>query len=194
MDLAWALSSPSISQILPGLFLGNERSTYHEPTLENNGITAVVSLMDRRLALWKRPKFTRHIPKDRHLYICCRDSLTQDLLKHMEEISDFIDRMLEGSPETKGNVLVHCVRGASRSGAVVVAYLMRKQNKDLASVLAQVKAKRPRVAPNDNFMTQLEVWDQVRYQIWEDEEKKMPKRPYADFLEKRAVLLKANLG
>jgi dual specificity phosphatase 12 len=68
---------------------------------------------------------------------------------------------------------------------------MRKQHKDFPSVLAEVRTKRPQVKPSANFIAQLEIWDEVQYRIWEDEAKTIPKKEHAEFLEKRAALLKA---
>ncbi|KAK2848547.1 hypothetical protein FQN49_005614 [Arthroderma sp. PD_2] len=86
-------------------------------------------------------------------------------------------------------MLVHCERGISRAPTMVIAYLMRKYGKSRDAVLADVKAKR-KIKPNSGFMDQLEVWEQVEYQPWEDEEKTIPKAAYKAYLERRAVRLK----
>ena len=71
---------------------------------------------------------------------------------------------------------MHCVQGVSRSAAFVIAYLMRRNRRSVDEVLADVKLRR-KVRPSENFMTQLELWGQMEYEIWEDEEKKGPKAP-----------------
>ncbi|KAF3479841.1 citrate synthase [Arthroderma uncinatum] len=86
-------------------------------------------------------------------------------------------------------ILVHCDRGISRGSTMTIAYLMRKYGKSRDVVLADVKARR-KIRPNSNFMDQLEVWEQVGYQPWEDEAKMIPKAPYKAYLERRAVRLK----
>jgi predicted protein tyrosine phosphatase len=85
-----------------------------------------------------------------------------------------------------GKVLVHCSQGVSRSPTVVIAYLMRKQKRGFRAVLAEVKMKRREVNPCDNFMEQLRIWEEVKYEIWEDKAKTVPKKQYRQFLEKRA--------
>jgi dual specificity phosphatase 12 len=126
----------------------------------------------------------------------------------MDSIYNFIDQMSQSakpslrsvlsqqshenpsSEHVVGNVLVHCDQGVSRSATAVVAYLMRKHHATLSDALTMVQKKR-KVKPNPNFMDQLQVWEQVEYQIWEDAEKKVPKLPYATYLEKRAEVLKS---
>lgn len=203
------LQSPSISEIEPGLFIGNAISSYHLPTLQNSHISAIVSLVNARFALWTTPKHGELVPRDRHFWIECVDSSTQDLLVHMSNICDFIDRMflpvqpLSSSlenPETpveastsaqaSSGVLIHCDQGISRSATIVVAYLMRKHRAKLEDVLAAVRAKR-KVKPSPNFIAQLEIWEQVGYQLWEDVEKKIPKKLYLAYTERRAADLKA---
>ncbi|KAK0611449.1 protein-tyrosine phosphatase-like protein, partial [Immersiella caudata] len=83
-------------------------------------------------------------------------------------------------------VLVHCSQGVSRSPAVVTAYLMRKQKRGFRAVLAEVKMKRREVDPSDNFLEQLRIWEEVKYEVWEDKARTLPKKPYRQFLEKRA--------
>lgn len=219
---------PPISEIEPGLFIGNSWCSYHQPSLQNNHITAIVSLVNAPHGRWGSPTVRNIVPKDRHLWIECVDSSTQNMLIHMTKICDFIDQMFlpwqapssslsqqnletrvppSGSmetaqapqveevvevtgPQASGGVLVHCQHGISRSATVVVAYLMRKHRAKLENVLAAVRAKR-KVKPSPNFMAQLEVWDEVGYQIWEDVEKKIPKKPYLAYTERRAADLKA---
>ncbi|BAT12572.1 Os11g0136800 [Oryza sativa Japonica Group] len=55
-----------------------------------------------------------------------RDTEEENLLDHLEPCLDFID---EGRKE--GNVLVHCFAGVSRSATIIVAYLMRTEQKSL---------------------------------------------------------------
>ena len=54
-----------------------------------------------------------------------------------------------------GVVLVHCAKGESRSGAMVVAHRMRALGETYALALAAVRAARPIVEPNEGFQRQL---------------------------------------
>ncbi|WEW58100.1 dual-specificity phosphatase [Emydomyces testavorans] len=187
--------------------------------LEDNHINAIVSLVNARCGWWCN--FANHgIPKDRHKWVQCVDTDTQDLLVYMSDICDFIDRMadpalsslsslpatnapallsLEDLPiETEDKpcsnppnaILVHCELGISRSPTVIIAYLMRKLRLPRASVLEFLQT-RQRVKPSANFTRQLDIWDEVGYQIWEDEERTKPKVPYKLFLADRAARFKA---
>ena len=48
-------------------------------------------------------------------------------------------------------VLVHCAAGISRSGTVVVAYMMAKYNIRYEDAVRMVRAKRGCVCPNQGF-------------------------------------------
>lgn len=187
---------PSISEIEPGLFLGNYVSSYDLATLQNHRISAIVSLVAEPLRIWSSPTNRALVPQDRHMWLTCDDSPTQDLLLHMGDICDFIERMrrpdnaARAQGEGPRRVLVHCDQGISRSPTVVIAYLMRRLRADVVDVLAGVREKRE-VRPNPNFMRQLVVWEKVGYHIWEDEEKTIPKPQYFLFLKRRAADLKA---
>ncbi|KAF7555976.1 hypothetical protein G7046_g6422 [Stylonectria norvegica] len=178
------LPNPTISEIEPGLYLGDLGSSYKIATLTDNKITAMVSLSDAKSAAWSSPRNRELVPEDRHLYLPSLDTSTQDLLADFARVCDFIDSNREG------NLLVHCTVGVSRSATVVIAYLMRKYHQSLNDTLALVKKSR-KVKPNPNFMDQLAVWDEVQYEIWEDPGHTVPKKLYAMYLARRADALKA---
>lgn len=184
----WAAST---SEIFPGLFIGNSQSTYTREVLESNKITAVVSVVEVRHALWNRTKFTDSIRPGHHLWIECFDSKVENMLVLMGTVCDFIDANLEpeGS-KPPGCVLVHCKMGISRSATMVIAYLMQKLGKSRDEVLAEVKIKWPRARPSSNFMAQLEIWEKVGYDLWADEAKTVPKPEYEAYLAKRSAYLR----
>ncbi|KGO73923.1 Dual specificity phosphatase [Penicillium italicum] len=203
----WKMASiPRMRQIVPGLFLGNVQSSWNLELLKENHIKAMISLADGRWVWWN--SVTREtVPEHQHKWVQCADSTTQNLLVHMSDTCDFIDQLafpalssldslpieqqhaMDDKPEA---ILIHCDLGISRSPTIIIAYLMRKLRIPLMEALEFVKSKQstPRVKPSRNFTRQLQVWEEVGYQIWENEEKTVPKPPYKAFLDDRAALLK----
>lgn len=53
-----------------------------------------------------------------------------------------------------GKVFVHCAMGVSRSGALVLAYLMICQDLSLAEAITSVRLNRD-IGPNTGFLEQL---------------------------------------
>jgi dual specificity phosphatase 12 len=197
--------------IVSDLFLGNVRASFNRDMLQQNNIKAIVSLTSSRWAKWNKTPGDVGIPKYRHKWVQCTDSSTQDLLAHMSDICDFIDQMaspalsslsslpvdynptttdeLYGAPSEA--ILIHCDLGVSRSPTIIIACLMRKLHIQQVDALtfAKTKQPKPRVKPSSNFTRQLQVWEEVGYQIWEDEDRAIPKAPYKAFMEDRAALL-----
>lgn len=56
------MQAPSISEIEPGLFIGNAASSYDIPTLENNHINARVSLGNGKFGMWGTPRCRKLVP------------------------------------------------------------------------------------------------------------------------------------
>lgn len=58
--------------------------------------------------------------------------------------------------ESGVGVLVHCLAGISRSVTITVAYLMFKEKLSLEAAYEYVRVKKANIAPNFNFMGQLQ--------------------------------------
>ena len=180
--------NPPITKIEDGLFLGDSQSSIQRDILQDNNITAVVSLLDFSWNHWRQPWYKKIIHEGNHLHIRCNDSMTHDLLPELAGICNFIHSHRNSGPSTISNVLVHCAMGVSRSATALVAYLMRAYQWNVNDALAFVAEKR-RIKPNENFKEQLQVWEAVGYEIWADSKGRIPKAEYAAYLAKRAKRL-----
>uniref|UniRef100_A0A0E0BNL1 protein-tyrosine-phosphatase n=1 Tax=Oryza glumipatula TaxID=40148 RepID=A0A0E0BNL1_9ORYZ len=89
-----------------------------------------------------------------------RDTEEENLLDHLEPCLDFID---EGRKE--GNVLVHCFAGVSRSATIIVAYLMRTEQKSLEEALESLKEVNESACPNDGFLEQLKLFEEMGFKV-----------------------------
>ena len=75
---------------------------------------------------------------------------------HFQACFDFIKEALGTQ---SGRVLVHCNAGISRSGTVVIAYIMKTRYLSLQEASGLVQTKRPKVRPNDGFSAQLKEFE-----------------------------------
>ena len=70
-------------------------------------------------ALYVEMPFKKPEDQIEYLYLEIDDSPMEDLFKHLPSVVEFIEKKKDT------NVLVHCVSGISRSGACVIAYVMK---------------------------------------------------------------------
>uniref|UniRef100_A0A914DID7 protein-tyrosine-phosphatase n=1 Tax=Acrobeloides nanus TaxID=290746 RepID=A0A914DID7_9BILA len=144
---ASATSSPEgPTKILDFLYLGSQNDALDPQVIEKYKITKVINLSE------SCPKPDSVADDIQHfLRIPIKDSYCAKLLPHFETAYAF----LEDARQRNEKVLVHCLAGISRSATLAIAYIMR--SKGLASDEAYkfVKALRPSISPNFNFMGQL---------------------------------------
>ncbi|BAD69005.1 putative DsPTP1 protein [Oryza sativa Japonica Group] len=133
--------------IVQGLYLGSVGAAMNKDALKSLNITHIL-IVARSL----NPAFAAEF---NYKKIEVLDSPDIDLAKHFDECFSFIDESISSG----GNVLVHCFAGRSRSVTIIVAYLMKKHQMSLENALSLVRSKRPQVAPNEGFMSQLENFE-----------------------------------
>lgn len=79
------------------------------------------------------------------------DDITQKILPDFDRCFAYID-----DAKAQGGIcLVHCKKGMSRSGAVVIGYLMYSKQMSLLEALTYARSRRAIIAPNLGFMEQL---------------------------------------
>jgi len=114
--------------------------------------------------------------------ILLRDSSSENLLQFLGEACEFIKSSLA---KKDGGVLIHCHQGVSRSASVVIAFVMEEMDLEFDTALRYVRERRPKVNPNQGFVTQLDIWHRVQYNIREDNGDF--KKEYADFLAAKEI-------
>ena len=90
-----------------------------------------------------------------HRWEPIRDTAPAPDLDWLRRMVQFIDAQRRGGD----TVFVHCRAGVSRSGMVVVAYLMFEHGWTRDEALDFVRTKRPLVRPNPAFMERLAEWE-----------------------------------
>jgi len=138
-----------MDEVAPSIWLGEKRAAFDSEveTLKKHGISHVVSVGFYQ-EWWK----FRDSP--RHLLLSVGDSPYAFITEHFSEVFKFMDDALS----LKQSVLVHCEQGRSRSGALVIAYLMRRHRQSYPETLKQVLVHRKRVMPNIGFQIQLRAF------------------------------------
>ncbi|XP_057288242.1 LOW QUALITY PROTEIN: dual specificity protein phosphatase 15 [Pezoporus wallicus] len=131
-----------MSQILPGLYLGNFIDAKDLEQLTRNKITHIVSIHESPQPLLQDITYLR---------IPLPDTPEANIKRHFKECITFIHQCrLHG-----GNCLVHCLAGISRSTTVVVAYVMAVTELSCQEVLEAIRTIRPVANPNPGFRQQL---------------------------------------
>ena len=87
-----------------------------------------------------------------NLHLLITDTLNQEIIPYVEIVNQFLD--IHHDKKT----LLHCYSGMSRSGSILIGYLMYKFNYEYETAFNFVKEKYPRVWPNESFQEQLRKW------------------------------------
>ena len=154
--------------IRPRLFIGSLRAAKDDAKLHVNGITHVVNCLSEDEALFKEffppppdgvvGMQTGPVPEViTYLTLDLGDIPEQRIDDILPGVCEWMDTMLAAQPHH--GVLVHCAAGASRSGAVMVAYLMHAEGLTAARALLEVQRIRSCVDPNEGFRRQLLEWE-----------------------------------
>jgi Dual specificity phosphatase, catalytic domain len=129
----------NFDEIEPGLFMGGD------VTAPPPGTTAVMNLCE------KEDEYRCEI----HVWEPIRDAAPAPSIAWLAKQVEFVEAQRAAGRTT----YVHCFQGASRSGLVVTAYLMRKNRWTRDEALAFVRVHRPQARPNPAFMELLSQWE-----------------------------------
>jgi dual specificity phosphatase 12 len=92
------------------------------------------------------------------------DTVDTNIFKYFDLLCNYISTYIKGGKKNyfrkKSKVLVHCHAGISRSTTIILAYFIG-MGKTLQTALKFLKSKRDIVNPNEGFMKQLKVYEQI---------------------------------
>ena len=139
------MTKENVNLIIPGLFLGNGKSSLDDDFLKKNNIRAVFNCT-------KDLPF-HHSIKD--------DNLQMEEIRNLELWSFEIVYKL-AKEHKKGNVLVHCYAGMQRSAAVVAMYLIAIHNMKHEQAISYIKHKRSIAFwPFTNFLKSIQGFEKT---------------------------------
>ena len=136
-----------MDRITDKIWLGNYRAANNVNDLKKEGIKKVLCLLE-----YCFPEYREGDNLNQKI-IEIVDKPTQNIFKYFGECFNFI----------KGDdkILVHCMAGSSRSGSIVIAYIMWDQKMSFDDALNFVAKKRPIVSPNLGFIEQLKIFEKL---------------------------------
>ncbi|EJF57740.1 phosphatases II [Dichomitus squalens LYAD-421 SS1] len=141
---------PQASEIIPGLYVTDLYTATSPATLQQLGITHVVSVV-------RRPRH-RYPPSIAHLCVPVEDKSEESLLAYLD---DAVRWIAHARAQAGSRVLVHCVWGMSRSASVVAAFLISTLRLSLDDALRVLRARRRVARPNPGFAAQLRIYERV---------------------------------
>jgi protein-tyrosine phosphatase len=133
-------------EIAPNLFLGDVYAAHNSRELKNRNITHIVTC-----TVGVSPPYPESF-KYMHLQIL--DFAGEPINEHFAKTYEFIADALDNG----GKVLVHCIRGVSRSATIVTAFLMKHMSMSAEDAVNKVQGVRPIARPNYGFMMQLQLY------------------------------------
>jgi len=133
-------------EIVPNLYLGDVYAAHNTRELKKRNITHIVTC-----TVGVAPPFPENFE---YMHLKILDCAGEKINEHFQETSEFITAAMSSG----GKVLVHCIRGVSRSATIVCAYLMTSRNFNPQEAVAAVRERRPIARPNYGFMIQLEMY------------------------------------
>ena len=130
-----------IDHIIDNIYLGDFRTADDINLLKEYNITHIINC-----AFNLPNRFPNEITYKR---LDLRDEPNQPIIEKLEEAYEFIKENKDK------NIFVHCVFGKSRSGSVVIFYIMKEKKLNFQDAKNYVKNMRNIVEPNSGFELEL---------------------------------------
>uniref|UniRef100_A0A0N5ADG3 Protein-tyrosine-phosphatase n=1 Tax=Syphacia muris TaxID=451379 RepID=A0A0N5ADG3_9BILA len=132
----------AITEVIPGLFICGVTELTAQ-NIDKYNITLIINATHEE----------SNIPR---IKLWIEDNSQALFLPHFDNICDQIHAELAD----KGNVLIHCVAGVSRSATLCLAYLTKYHCKSLRDAYHLMASKRPMVRPVIGFWRQLIAFEE----------------------------------
>ncbi len=130
------------------IYLGSAKNAADFSGLLRNDVSLVVNVTR------DVPNFFDYEDGIEYIQISLLDTEGASLLEKKEEINATLDRVLNH----KGNVLAHCMMGASRSVSFVCLYLMKRDNIGADEAYKKVSGYREAACINSTFLKEMQNW------------------------------------
>jgi len=125
------------TQITNDLYLGGYLAASAHDLLQKEGITGVINTASNLHIMFH--SFKEAPERFDYLHFNMEDRADQPIEDQFEACSEFIDKHVAAG----GKVLSHCAQGASRSSCILIAYLMRTQQRPFDVIWSEIKELRP---------------------------------------------------
>eukprot|EP01084_Bolivina_argentea_P173679 300852_1 len=144
------------------LFLGGIKVAMDPDIIKSKGITHVINCAGPAYPNFYDSRFPPNAPGDprlTYLRLDLYDAVQEEITWFIYQAFDFI---IDALKTKEARILIHCVRGISRSCSLAIAWLMFSHGMGYSKALRQVQAARDVVQPNVNFLLRLEAWSRRR--------------------------------
>jgi len=132
----------AVSEIIPGLWLGNVESAYDRGFLNYYNIKNILTVMDTF-------DYTKKYDDICYMILPIKDKRLYENSTHMINTAIyFIDQCIKSNQR----ILVHCKRGHHRSAAIVAAYLIKYRNYAYLDTIKLIHTIRPYAMRRDTNM------------------------------------------
>ena len=146
-----AASTSICSEICDGVFVGGSVIARDGAELKKLGITHVVNCVANQCPCLSGTSL-------RYLSFSIRDNGREDITKYLYCVFAFI----EEAQRCGGKVLLHCMKGISRSGSLAIAWVIQHMGKSFDEAYSFCRSRRPAIDPNMTFVAQLDDWAKNR--------------------------------